>query len=431
MKYMKSPLNILNSIITDSLYKNSIYLTINNIALSLSGLLFWVVVTKFYSDADIGLAVALISSSALIVGISKLGLDASLVRFLPKEQDQTRFINICLTLTGLLTVFLSIIFIIFINNLEPKLSYIFLNHSYAISSSIFLISTTEFALVSIVFVALRLYGYYLLINMFCLITRFFLPIFFANSSGSFGIINSWSISYILAIVLSIALIKRVISPYHFYPSFKFPNNKEVLTYSLVNNVTNIVGGFLISVFPFIIIHFLTTKDVAYFYVAYAFSNAMLLIPGATSTSLFTESTFQERTFSLGLKKSLIYSYSVLFLAIPIIALFGEKVLLLFGKSYSANGFQLLLLLAISSILSVLISFYNIYLKLNFKIREMLVLTIIADLAISMIAYLLIGFCGIGIIGIGYAHLAVYFVVNIYILVKFGNYIYKNPGGLRI
>ncbi len=68
----------LKSLYTDPLYRNSIALMLNSAFAAFFGLLFWIVAARTMPAKDIGLATAAISAAALIVGLSKLGLDAGL-----------------------------------------------------------------------------------------------------------------------------------------------------------------------------------------------------------------------------------------------------------------------------------------------------------------------------------------------------------------
>ena len=76
------------------LYKNAYYLMANTMANSLLGFAFWMVVARFYSPADVGLASALIAAAGLLASISNLGLGFGLIKFLPSAREKaTRMIN--------------------------------------------------------------------------------------------------------------------------------------------------------------------------------------------------------------------------------------------------------------------------------------------------------------------------------------------------
>ena len=72
---------MLNKIIRharDPLYKNSFFIMLTSISNAGFGFAFWMLAAKFYPK-DVGVATALISSIALLAGISMLGLDYSII----------------------------------------------------------------------------------------------------------------------------------------------------------------------------------------------------------------------------------------------------------------------------------------------------------------------------------------------------------------
>ena len=80
---MKKIISLIKNIMSDSLYRNSIYLMISTLIMSVLGFVFWMVASRLYSADSIGLATAIISVMGLIVGLSVLGLNAGIIRYLP------------------------------------------------------------------------------------------------------------------------------------------------------------------------------------------------------------------------------------------------------------------------------------------------------------------------------------------------------------
>jgi len=97
--------------IWDPLYRNSFFLMADTVVTSGLGFFFWMVVARFYSEAEVGLAVALLSSVLLIGLFSRLGLDYALIRFLPKAERPADLINSSFTASGLAVIILSAIFL--------------------------------------------------------------------------------------------------------------------------------------------------------------------------------------------------------------------------------------------------------------------------------------------------------------------------------
>jgi len=57
---------------------------LNTAVMTLCGFFFWMVVARFYTEAEVGFSSAMISAISLLALISLVGLNTSLIRFLPQ-----------------------------------------------------------------------------------------------------------------------------------------------------------------------------------------------------------------------------------------------------------------------------------------------------------------------------------------------------------
>src|SRR5882757_2751857 len=87
---------------TDSLFRNAALLMTSTAIVSVLGFGFWLFVAHLYTPSQIGIASALISITTLLSNLSLLGFNAGLIRFLPKAQDQSRYINAVMIIVGLM-----------------------------------------------------------------------------------------------------------------------------------------------------------------------------------------------------------------------------------------------------------------------------------------------------------------------------------------
>jgi O-antigen/teichoic acid export membrane protein len=114
----------IRSLYTDPLYRNSLALMLNSAISAFFGLLFWIVAARTMPAKDIGLATAAISAAALIVGLSKLGLDAGLVRYLPESKNKNGLYSTIVMITLILALVLTAVFMLGINIFSPALSFL-------------------------------------------------------------------------------------------------------------------------------------------------------------------------------------------------------------------------------------------------------------------------------------------------------------------
>ncbi|MFZ3383467.1 MAG: MATE family efflux transporter [Candidatus Methanoperedens sp.] len=136
-----------------------------------------------------------------------------------------------------------------------------------------------------------------------------------------------------------------------------------------------------------------------------------MIPAAVSMSLFVEGSH-----SLPLKESVVKSLKLIVLlmvpALVFIYFFGDRLLLLFSSEYSEQSFEMLQLLAVSSIFSAVTS---IFISIK-KIQRDVKMINYANFALSV---MIIGFGYVallkyGLIGLGYAWLGANIVVCVLI-----------------
>jgi O-antigen/teichoic acid export membrane protein len=177
----------------DPLYKNSFFILLTMFISGLFGFIFWIIAAKFYSQEDVGLSTALISTVTLISLISYLGLDQSIIRFFPKG-DKLKILTTSTIIITLTTVLFGVIFVASINLLSPKLAII---QNYLIPYFVVLVAFSLTQPTAQTFIALRESKYYLYQNIFLgsRVLLIFLPFL-----GKMGIFLSFGISSIIAIM---------------------------------------------------------------------------------------------------------------------------------------------------------------------------------------------------------------------------------------
>jgi O-antigen/teichoic acid export membrane protein len=139
---------------------------------------------------------------------------------------------------------------------------------------------------------------------------------------------------------------------------------------------------------------------AYFFIAWAFSGLLLMVPSGTSLSLFAEGLYNPD----GIKRNAIRSIKfILLLLIPAIVgmfLFGKYMLLIFGGEYANNAFEMMLILALASIPYSINALYISIKRAQKEIMPVIYVYGFVALFAIVAAYVLIGW--LGFIGVGIA-----------------------------
>jgi len=389
---------------------------LNTAVMALCGFFFWMVVARFYTEAEVGFSSAIISAISLIATISLVGLNTSLVRFLPQADKPQELINSCYTLSALVSLVVAGIFIAGLGFWSPALAFVRQNAVFTAAFIIFALLWTLSSLVNSTFIARRRAGFVLSKNTIYSVLKIPLPILFVLFFRSFGIVASWGIAVAIALVISIFLfLPRVQKLYKPAPSLSLGLIKDMWRYSGGNYLTNLLASSPVFILPLMVVNLLGAEQNAYFYVAWAIASLLSAIPGAISQSLFAEGSHFEDKLRENVTKSLKFTFLLLVPAVIVLILVGKWLLLAFGQSYSLNALKLLWILSLSSLPLAINHLYTSILRVKSRLKELMAIWGFIALAVLLVSYLIMP--ASGIMGIGYAWLGAQAAVAIYVLAR--------------
>ena len=398
------------------LYSNAFYLMLNTGVLALLGFFFWMIVARFYTEAEVGFSSAIISAISLLALISMVGLNISLVRFLPRADKPQDLINSCYTLSGLISLAVAGVFLAGLGFWSPALAFVNQHAVFAAAFIVFTILWTLSNMVDFTFVARRRAGFVLSKNTIFSVLRLPLPILFVLFFHTFGIVASWGIAAAVAVAVSIFLfLRRIQDSYKPLPTLKLSLLKDMWRYSAGNYLVNLFSGCPAFILPLMVVNLLGAEQNAYFYIGWMMAGLLFAIPRAISTSLFAEGSHFEGKLRENVTRSLKFTYLLLVPAVIVLIVAGKWVLLAFGQSYSANALHLLWVLSLSSVPLTLAHIYTGILRVRGRIKELMAIWGFIALATLLASYLIMPVTGI--IGIGYAWLGAQAIVAIYILAR--------------
>ncbi|MDY6864485.1 MAG: oligosaccharide flippase family protein [Halobacteriota archaeon] len=382
----------------DPLYRNSIFLMMSSLTNAGSGFFFWIIAARFYSTEDVGLASAIISAMGLISIFSVLGFDIALVRFLPEREDKSELINTCLTISFIISLILTLIFVAGINIWSPSLSVIRENKFFLFFFVFFSATTSLPGLLSQgVFAGFRRTEYSLFQTLVTLARLGIIP--FLVTFGELGIYAPYGLTPILAFGFGIFLASRIF-PYKPIPTVNIEIIKDIFHFSFGNYFAKIFEYLPVFVLPIMVINVLGAEMNAYFFMSWQISMLLLTIPRWTTISLLAEGSHNEETLSANTKRALKFIFLLLGPAIIGIFLFGRNILGFFGEEYATNSYELLLVLALGSIPFAINVIYVTTKRVQKEVMP--VIYVYGGVAIITLvaSYLLMQ--SMGIIGVGYS-----------------------------
>ena len=400
--------------IKDPLYRNALFLIASSVVATGLGFFFWMVVARLYTETDVGFGAAVISAMTLLAALSRLGFGLTIIRFLPKAEDPQEMINSCLTLSGIVSLALAIIFIIGLDFWSPAIVFIKNNLIFAAAFIVFVLLATLQGLIAEVFVAKRRAEFSLSMNTIYSVLKIPLPFVLATFFYTFGIVSSWGIaSAVVVTVSAIWFLPRILVGYKPLPKLNWGILKEFWRYSAGNYISTTLQLAPALVLPLIIVNLLGPAQNAYFYVGWRIAGLLFIIPIAVSQSLLAEGSHFEDRLHVDVRRSLKFTFLILIPAIIFVCLAGKWLLLLFGESYSANALLMLWILAASGVFVGFTSIYQSILRVEGRMRELVYLSVFTT------AVVLIGSCFVakpfGIVGVAYVWLGVQGLVSLYVL----------------
>ena len=418
---LKKPFRHIKDFIKESLYRNSLYLIIDSVLLAGTGFLFWIVATRIYSSEDVGLAAAMISAVGLIGLISMLGLDYSLVRFLGNAGDKARsLLNSCISIGTITAVICASVFIIGIGWWSPDLKVIQDNWLIILVFVSASVSMVLASYVQQVYVANRKSVYVLIQQGLLFGVGRFIPLFIlAMFYKNFGIFMAYGIGLTFASTIGlIYFTRRIYKDYRYSPMIKFNQIRDMGNFPITNYLSGLFWTMPNSILPLIVIGVLGAVQNAYFYIAWAIGNVLLIVPASISYSLLAEGSYDNDRLTKDTTRSLKLIYSFLLPVVVIIMLFGDKLLGVFGLEYSQNSLTLLYVLCVSSLPFAL---NNIYFSVKRVLKQMWwVVGMSISIVFVTIALSLYLMPIYGINGVGYAWLIAHSlaaIIHLYLLVR--------------
>jgi O-antigen/teichoic acid export membrane protein len=398
----------------DPLHRNSLFLLANTIVITGLGFFFWMVVARYYSDYEVGVSAAIISTIHLLALLSILGLDMALIRFLPRAEDPAKLINSCFTLCGIVALAIAGIFLAGIEIWSPATVFIRWNGMFILVFVLFTLCWPLSSIVSAVFIARRRAEFVLITQAIFSLLKIPLPILLAISFHAFGIVSSWGIAALVALIMALLLfLPRVQKHYRPMPGINWGMIKTIWKYSAGNYVAHIFAAAPPLLLPIIIVNRISGEQNAYFYIAWTMASLLFAIPVAASQSLFAEGSHIEEQLAVNARRSFKFVLLILIPAAILIFLLGKWLLLLFGESYSSNALTLLWLFGASSLFIGVNNIYYSILRVRNRIRELVVLRALTAIVILAVSSVIMS--AQGIVGIGYVWIGVQGIMSIYVL----------------
>lgn len=369
--------NVYKHVMTDPLYKNSLFNIAGTFVLGGLGFFSWIIIARLYKPEDVGIATTLVSIMGLLNSLTILGLHSSLSRFLPNSIHKSELINSSFVIVTLMSLVACVMFLLGLPIFSPPLVFLRSNTFYILSFTLLVSVSSWTMLIESIFMAFRSTENIFAQNSVIGILKIILPFVFVVFSA-YGAYLSVASSSAMGMFFSVILI---IFRFKIKPSLKVRVSliRETLAYSFANYMVCFMSSMPGYILPIILINVLSEKYAAYYYVASQIQSFLQFIPLAAAGSLLVEGAYSTEKLTKYTKKAFITILLILLPAILVIVLAGNIVLQFFGKNYASEAFAFLQLYSISTIFTAFFQIANAIMNIKHQMKLLIISNILSSL----------------------------------------------------
>jgi O-antigen/teichoic acid export membrane protein len=379
--------NLLSKLREDHLVRNSLYLMLSSGLQAVLGFTFWVVMARLFSTGDVGKASSLISASGLIAYFALLGLNSTLVRFLPTASDYSSLITAAFLLVTGCAAVISAIYVLLLPLIAPRLVFIYHQPVLAIGFIVLSAGVALNLLTDAVFLAARRANYTALTDgIVGGVSKIVFGVALVGT-GAYGLFGASVGGIAAAALVSLLLIMTVL---HWHPTLRNPFGalRPVLRFSGANYVANAFNLLPAVVIPLIVLDRLGSQSSAYYYVAYQMASLLYAAIYAVESAFFAEGSQAGADWRAIRRKSRRLAVTIFVPGGIVLALVARWVLLVFGGGYSAHGTVALEVMALAVVPMAIYNWAATVLKLLNRLSTLVLCNAVYALGICCTAWIL-------------------------------------------
>jgi O-antigen/teichoic acid export membrane protein len=336
----------LRQVFAESLVRNAAFLTTNVGVGLVVGVGTLTLLTRLYSVRAVGLSAAAIAATSLVTSVSQLGLNYSLLRFLPESKRRSDLINSVLTVTMVVAMVGAGIFLAL-----PSAAKLYALGG-AVFAGLFVISTGlagAKAQLQNVFIADRAAGALLRANMIAGLIGVAGPavFLFLGAMGAYiarGVVPATVDTGILVVML----MRR---GQRFRPMVSAEATRGIRKFSGGSYIADVIGSLPLMLLPLIILSRFGATENAYWYTAMAGATLLRSLPGSVSQALLAEAVHRPEARRALVRKAALLITAVMIPAVVIAYVLAPLGLALLGHHYETGSLVTLRLLILAAGLS--------------------------------------------------------------------------------
>ncbi|MEU6403054.1 oligosaccharide flippase family protein [Streptomyces sp. NPDC046985] len=393
----------------DRVYRSSFFLLVSTVVTAALSFVFWVVVARFYTAAQVGLATSLISATSLLATFSLLGLNNTLIRFPAERQARNAQISQALLLVAGVGCAAGGLYLLGLPWYGAKLAFVRDDWTSAVAFTAFCGCAAASMLVKSIFNAARIPEYNVLIDGLTQGAAKVAVPAVLTGLGVFGIVASAGVGYVVTLGVALLVLWRRLG---FRADLRTRGTRlrEKFRFSAASHASNLINLAPVLATPLIVLHHLGAAEAGYFFVAFQIAAMLNAVSTAVGEAVFAEVSHQQSKFRELMLRSARIIAVVQVPAAAAVAFGGGLLLHVFGAGYAEHARPLLTVLAVAALPVALNTWACFALKLAQRMGHLITAnTVMAVLSIGLSA----AFADRGLVWVGYAWAAGNAVAGVY------------------
>ena len=380
---------------------DSFWLLLSNGLSMVLTFLFWIFVSRSVAPSLVGELGSFLSLSIFLSSLGTLGLQTGTIRFLHQFPSKKSAIRIFHVMGLSASVGASVLGFITVSLIGSPSS---IGFSGVLSAFEFIV-VTGFATLSVLIDSASLsIGKSSMIaarSTICGATRLLLILILGPSQQM--ILISWIVGSMVSVIIGYLTISFR-QPVEIIPVERSRDGqliREVISFSLISAVGSFFWGLPQGLMPYFASSILSPESAAFFYVATTIASIPIMVIQGVSMSSLRHVSQSERVRPRFFRNLLIAELIVSFASILGVLIFGERLLTLFGVTYSIESFVPLIILVSSYPLLCVISVVATFFMMTKEVRKVNLIYIPSSISILLAGLLIMGHFGVPGISLAY------------------------------
>ncbi|MEU3045754.1 teichoic acid transporter [Streptomyces sp. NPDC006984] len=339
----------------DPLLRNGHLLAVSSLINAALGALFWVLATRWYDDAAVGLSYSALSAMLLLASIGQLNLSDFLIRFAPSAGRHTRrMVLTCYGVSAVASTAAAGAFLLLVPRAAPDLGFL----RSPLPALCFVLATAAYAVFVMqdgALTALRRPGWVVAENIVFAVVKILLLGLGALLALATGILLSWAGALVVALLVANVVLLRHAVPRHERTSPDARPPARPVRYAAADYAGSLFRMAAYTLVPLIVLNHLGPEQSAYYSLAWVVAYVLYLVTRNLGSSLVVEAVRSpERLVEHG-RRVMRHSALLLGAGVAVLVAGAPLILDLFGEGYSDSGANLLRLLALSALPNIVVS----------------------------------------------------------------------------